>query len=73
MKVVHVNLYEPYNGQSDYYFGSLVAIYDQRAKERIGVVYTNLCTQLRAGCNLYRNKFCTVRVSHLLMHPKSKK
>jgi len=60
------------SGFSDY-FGSLVAIYDYIPKERIGVVYTNLCTQLRAGCNLYRNKFCTVRVSHLLMHPKSKK
>lgn len=56
--------------KSDYYFGPIKAIYDHIPKECVGIIYTTLCTQLR-DTGLYRNKYCTVRVSHLLMHPKT--
>lgn len=52
MKVVHVNLYDPYDGQTNFYFGSVRAIYDHVPKDRVGIVFTNLTTQLRAGDGL---------------------
>ena len=36
MKVVHVELNEPYQGKKDYYFGSLAAIFDTLPKEVVG-------------------------------------
>ena len=70
MKVVHLNLYEPYQGQADFYFGSVKAIYDHVPKERVGIVYPNLCSVLRHD-GVYRNKYCVIRTGHLLQRKQN--
>lgn len=70
MKVVHLHLYEPYEGHTDFYFGSVKAIYDHVPKLRVGIVYSNLCTVLRRD-GVYRNKQCAVGVGVLLQRKRS--
>jgi len=72
MKVVHLSLNEPYSGKTEFYFGSIKAIYDHVPKERVGIAYTSLCTRLR-GKGVYRNKKCVINVGELLQHPQSNK
>ncbi|MBO4871625.1 MAG: hypothetical protein J5565_06560 [Muribaculaceae bacterium] len=72
MKVIHLNLYEPYQGKADYYFGSVKAIYEHIPKECVGIVYTNLCTQLRHN-GTYINRLCTIRTDQLLARRQGSK
>lgn len=72
MKIVHLKLHEPYEGKTDLYFGSVKAIYDHVPKECVGIVYTNLCTQLRRN-GVYRNRKCVIKVGELMQHPQANK
>lgn len=64
MKVVHINLKEPLNGESDFYFGSLKAIYDSIPQDKVGIAYKSLTNAIR-GKTEYKNKRCTIKVGHL--------
>lgn len=64
MKVVHLKLNEPHNGDTDFYFGSLKAIYDTIPKECIGIAYKSLTNALR-GKSEYENRHCTIKVGQL--------
>ena len=72
MKVVHVHLKEPHNGESDFYFGSLKAIYDSIPRDRAGIAYKSLTNALR-GKGEYRNKKCVIKVRELHQHPQTNK
>ena len=72
MKVVHLSLFEPYNGQTDFYFGSIKAIYEHVPKERVGIAYTSLTSTMR-GKGEYRNKKCVIKVGELHQHPQANK
>lgn len=64
MKVVHINLKEPLNGESDFYFGSLKAIYDSIPQDKVGIAYKSLTNALRCKSE-YENKHCSIKVGHL--------
>ena len=71
MKVVHLKLNEPHDGETDFYFGSLKAIYDAIPQSEIGIAYKSLTNALR-GRDFYENKHCTVRVSSLITKQQTK-
>lgn len=63
-KVVHLHLNEPYNGQSDFYFGSLKAIFDTIPHEAIRISYKYLTNAIN-GKEQFQNKRCTIRIGYL--------
>ncbi len=72
MKVVHIRLNETINGESDFYFGSLRAIYDVIPQDKVGITYGSLTNALR-GKSEYRNKKCIIKVGVLRQHPQTNK
>ena len=42
LKVIHVELKEPYDGKTHYYFGSKKAIYTLLPREVVGISYESL-------------------------------
>jgi hypothetical protein len=71
MKVVHLKLNEPHDGETDFYFGSLKAIYDAIPQNEIGIAYKSLTNAIR-GKNEYQNKRCTIKVGQLKQKSQSK-
>ncbi len=71
MKVVHIKLKEPHNGETDFYCGSLKAIYDCIPKDKVGIAYKSLTNALR-GKSEYENKYSTIKVGHLKQKAQSK-
>lgn len=67
-KVVHLRLNEPFEGQTDFYFGSIKAIYDSIPKERIGIGYKSLTNHGIKG-NLYKNSLCTIDIGVIRRKP----
>ncbi len=63
-KVVHLHLNEPFEGQSDFYFGSIKAIYDSIPQDALGISYKSLTNALR-GKTEYLNKRCSIKTGHL--------
>lgn len=70
-KIIHLHLKEPYNGESDYYFGSLMAIYGLIPADLLGIGYKSLTNALR-GRDRYGNKRITIHVSNLHRNPNVK-
>ncbi len=64
-KVVHLHLNEPYNGKTDFYFGSLKAIFDTIPREAIHISYKYLTNAIRDK-DLFQNKRCTIRIGELI-------
>lgn len=71
-KIVHVKLKEPKDGRKDYYFGSLLAIYDNLSRDDVGIAYKSLTNALR-GKEYYENKKCIIRVGKLERKAHEKK
>ena len=71
MKVVHLKLNEPHVGETDFYFGSLKAIYDAIPQNEIGIAYKSLTNAIR-GKNEYQNKRCKIKVGHLQQKQQTK-
>jgi len=67
-KVVHLRLNEPFEGQNDFYFGSIKAIYDTIPKERIGIGYKSLTNHGLKG-NIYKNSLCTIDIGIMRRKP----
>lgn len=63
-KVIHLHLDKPFNGEQDFYFGSLKAIYDNIPYDIVGIAYKSLTNAIR-GKSEYNNKRCTIKVGHL--------
>lgn len=64
-KVVHLHLKKPKNGQSDFYFGSVLAIYSVLTREDMGAHYRTI-TQAIFRSGTYENKKCVVRLGELI-------
>jgi len=72
MKVVHLRLFEPLDGETEYFFGSLKAIYSNAAlAERVRIRYTSL-TNAMHGKTEYRNKTCIITIGHLQTKKQTK-
>lgn len=63
-KIIHVKLNKPYKGKSNYYFGSMAAIYDELPEHIVGIKLISLW-----NVNLkqydYSNALCTIRMDEL--------
>lgn len=70
MKVVHIKLNNPLDGETDFYFGSLKAIYDSIPRDMVGIAYKSLTNALRGNLE-YENKHCTIKVGHLKQKKQS--
>jgi hypothetical protein len=70
MKVVHLKLNEPHNGEIDFFFGSLKAIYDAIPQNKIGIAYKSLTNAIR-GKNEYHNKRCKIKIGQLQQKKQS--
>lgn len=69
-KIVHVHLNEPYEGKSDYYFGSLAAIYASLPEEVVGIKYKSLTAK---RFSRYENKRCVINVDEIKRNPQNTK
>lgn len=69
-KIIHVQT----NDGRDYYFGSLVAIFDVLTPEEIGISYDTLVNlhKIRPG-NPYTNSKCTIKAGELFRHRTNRK
>lgn len=63
--VIHVELNEPYQGQKDWYFGSVAAIYDTLPKEVVGAGKEWLW-QCLADKNEHKTRKATIRRSRVI-------
>lgn len=61
-KCVHVHLFEPFDGEVDYYFGSVSAVYDVLNKDVLGIVYTSLQNVLTKANPNFSNKKCEIKI-----------
>ena len=57
--VYHVEFFKPINGQKDYFFGSLAAIYELFTPEEIGCKVNNLWNK-GVSKKPYTSKTCTI-------------
>lgn len=66
-KVVHVHLKDVREGdQSDFYFGSIRAIYDTLTEEQIGRSYNSLISSsIKRQGGIFENKKCVIRVAQM--------
>ena len=63
-KIVHLQFKEPYNGETDFYFGSLKAIYDTVPIGTVGITYKSLTNATR-GRSEYENKKVLIRIGQI--------
>lgn len=71
-KIVHLHLKDPTAKDTDFFFGSIKAIFDNVSEDCIGIKYKSLTNALR-GQDFYENKRCTVRIGQLITRQQSKK
>lgn len=64
-KVVHLHFKKPRDGQSDFYFGSVLAMYSVLTREDVGAHYRTV-TQALFHSGTYENKKCIVRLGELI-------
>lgn len=57
--IIHVHLDKPYLGESDWYFGSVSAIYDSLPKDVIGAKAKSIWGRFKG--NVYRSRFATIK------------
>lgn len=71
-KIIHVRLREPAPGyDTDYYFGSLAAIYDVLPEQAVGIRYDSLVNSFTRRGGLYENPRCVIRQG--ILHRKRQK
>lgn len=59
-QIVQVHFFEPVEGKTDYYFGSLKAIYAKFTKEQIGISLDSLYTSKISQDNAKVTKKCRI-------------
>ena len=63
-KVIHTYIYD---SNTNYYFGSLAAIYTRLTPDQVGIKYQSLKNYFNtSGSNEYRNKKCIIIKDHLI-------
>ena len=58
-RVYHVHLHEAFEGEKDYYFGSIIAIFRTIPERLIGVTYKTLKSRKLRD---YQNQNCIIKV-----------
>ena len=73
-KIIHVHLKNPTeDGQQDFYFGSLRAIYSVLTKEQIGRTYGSLTSSsISKSGGFFENKCCVIRIAELVRSKKNR-
>lgn len=66
-KIYHVHLFEPYEEKTDYYFGSIVAIFQTLSPDVLGVKYSTLCSKKLTH---FENKKCVINVDEIKRSPR---
>lgn len=67
--VIHVELRQPFNGETHHYFGSISAIYEVIPKEVIGAGKEWLWEAMR-GKDEYSTRKATIRRARIITKPK---
>lgn len=65
IKVIHVELNEPYQGRKHWYFGSVSAIYERLTREQVGCVKEYLWAALKGKAE-YRTRGAIIRKGELI-------
>lgn len=60
-KVFHVELKEPIDGRTHFYFGSKKAIFGYFSHEEVGITYKCLTNCVKLSNEPYENKKCIIR------------
>lgn len=66
-RVYHVHLHEPFNGKTDFYFGSIIAIYSMLPESVLGVKYNTLKAKKLTS---FENKKCVINVDDLIRNER---
>lgn len=72
MKVISVTTAEPFEGETHFFFGSLVAMYEHLPAPCVGITYRSLCNALQKNGGEYRNEKVQIRVSQLRRQNRTK-
>lgn len=64
-KIYHLQFKEPINNETDYYFGSLSAIYEEFTAENIGCKVERLWNIGVSKGVVYDNKLCSIKLGEL--------
>jgi hypothetical protein len=74
-KIVHVHLKKPseaHEGQQDFYFGSIRAIFSVLTRDDIGRTYGSLTSSsIMKNGGVFENKKCTINVSEIVRNKKN--
>ncbi|MBQ6067948.1 MAG: hypothetical protein IJK84_00455 [Bacteroidales bacterium] len=60
--IIKVHLHHPHNGQSDFYFRNLTALYAGLTSQVIGICRQALINTKFMEKRFYANQFCTIEV-----------
>ena len=66
-RVYHVQLREPYNGKTDFFFGSIIAIYSVLPADVVGIKYTSLKSK---RLDRYENKKCVIQSDDIIRNSR---
>lgn len=69
-KVVHLHFKTHEHSQTEYFFGSILAIYDSFPSDAIGIKYDSLCNALRSKTR-YENKIVVINVGEIRRKKKT--
>lgn len=65
-KVFHVELKEPIDGRTHFYFGSKKAIFGYFSHDEVGITYKYLTNCVKLSNEPYENKKCIIRQGELI-------
>ena len=72
-KVIHVHLIgQSFNGQTDFYFGSVAAIYDTLSHSVLGIKQRSLMQTLWKSDGVYENPRCRVIAGEIIRKTRKK-
>lgn len=71
--IYHVRLNAAINGQVDFFFGSIAAIFDHLGPNQVGIVKQSLYDFKITPENPYRNKYCTIQKGEILRKKGNRK
>ena len=71
--IVHVHLECPYKGKTDFYFGSVAAIYEELPKEVVGAGKEWLWAALKGNNNEYKTRKAIIKRSKVVNKHQNKR
>lgn len=71
-KIVHLHLKTPFNNETEFYFGSVKAIFDLFDRSVLGVTYDYLVNSIRIKKGTFENKKILVRIGEIYRKQNNK-